>query len=444
MIKDSLVQKYNVPVPRYTSFPAVPYWTGAPSQEMWFEHIKEGYDKSQGVELYIHVPFCEKLCYYCGCHRVISKNKNRGIEYVDFLLREWELYLEQMGDINISSIHLGGGTPNFLNEEAFSTLLDKLKESIDAKEFKGSIEIDPRTCSKSQLDLYKKLGFSRLSMGIQDFDPVVQEAIGRIQPFEKVKELVDYCREIGIDDINFDLIYGLPYQTLDTVEATIEKVISLKPLQIAFYSYAHLPSKIKNQKLIPEEALPEGALKRALYEHGKGLLENHSYKEIGLDHFAKSNSQLYQAKQEGKLRRNFMGHTHKSSPIIIGLGCSSISSSAKSFVQNEKNVKTYFESISKRRLAISTGHIHTQEDIVVEEILQNFFATNSVSKKDWQSLKNASHINSKICELEEDGLITNSDKIIVTDDGRPFMRNIASIFDHHLMRSKQNSGSRAL
>ncbi len=444
ILKDSLVKKYNIPVPRYTSFPAVPFWTGAPSQEQWFEHIKEAYNEEQGVELYIHVPFCEKLCYYCGCHRVISRNKDRGVEYVDYLLKEWDIYLQNQTQLNISSVHLGGGTPNFLNKEAFTKLFRKLKESFRDSDFKGSIEIDPRTCTKDQLDMYKDFGITRLSMGIQDFDNKVQTAIGRVQPYEKVKDLVDYCREIGIDDINFDLIYGLPHQTTESIDATISKVIALNPQQVAFYSYAHLPSKIKNQKLIPEEALPQGAKKRSLYEDGKKLLEMNHYKEIGLDHFAKEDSQLYQAKLAGKLRRNFMGHTHKNSSMIVGLGCSSISSSTISFAQNEKDVKKYYQMIDQGKLAISSGHIHTKEDLAVESLLQSFFATDSISKGQWDSLKNKDFIEERLHELQEDGLISGRDKLVVTGQGRPFMRNIASVFDHHLTMKKQNAGSRSL
>lgn len=440
MALDKIIKKYNIPVPRYTSYPAVPHWQGAPSETLWFTHLKENYDKKQGVELYIHVPFCEKLCYYCGCHRVISKNKNRGVEYVDYLIKEWNLYKGQLGDIKVSSIHLGGGTPNFLNEEAFSKLINEISQN----DFSGSIEIDPRTCTKEQINIYHKLGFTRLSMGIQDFDETVQKAIGRIQPFKKVKELVEYCRFVGIKDINFDLIYGLPYQNLASIEDTIKKVISLNPQQIAFYSYAHLPSKIKNQKLIPEEALPEGQEKRNLYEFGKKLLEDFNYHEIGLDHFAKEDSLLYQAKQAGKLRRNFMGHTHKSSSIIIGLGCSSISSSTKSFAQNEKDVKKYFESIDNGKLPITNGHIHSSEDLKVESLLQHFFATDSFENHSWKDLSCANIIERKINELREDGLIEMGPQIKVTTMGRPFMRNIASAFDHHLIEGKLNSGSRSL
>ncbi|WP_419168703.1 oxygen-independent coproporphyrinogen III oxidase [Halobacteriovorax sp.] len=444
MKSHDLEKKYNIPVPRYTSYPAVPHWNGAPCEGIWLGHLKDQYDPAQGVELYIHVPFCEKLCYYCGCHRVISKNKDRGLEYVNYLIKEWKLYKKKLGDIKIASIHLGGGTPNFLTVEAFTNLFNELSPNFKEEEFKGSIEIDPRTCTKEQLDMYKSFGIERLSMGIQDFDEKVQLAIGRVQPYEKVKELVDYAREIGIADINFDLIYGLPFQSTNTITETIEKVLTLNPLQIAFYSYAHLPSRIKNQRLIPEEGLLHGMEKRALYEKGKELLAINHYEEIGLDHFAKDDSSLAKAKKEGRLRRNFMGHTHKTSSMIIGLGCSSISSSIKSFAQNEKEVKEYYNKIDSGFLAIRSGHIQSSQDLEVEEIMQDFFATNSIDKKSWKKLNHASIIKQKLDELQEDGLIEEGDRFLVTEKGRPFMRNIASIFDHHLLKSKQNSGSTSL
>ncbi|RZF21545.1 oxygen-independent coproporphyrinogen III oxidase [Halobacteriovorax vibrionivorans] len=444
MKSHDLERKYNIPVPRYTSYPAVPHWNGAPCEGIWLGHLKDHYDPAQGVELYIHVPFCEKLCYYCGCHRVISKNKDRGLEYVNYLIKEWKLYKKKLGDIKIASIHLGGGTPNFLTVEAFTNLFNELSPSFKEEEFKGSIEIDPRTCTKEQLDMYKSFGIERLSMGVQDFDEKVQLAIGRVQPYEKVKELVDYAREIGIADINFDLIYGLPFQSTNTITETIEKVLTLNPLQIAFYSYAHLPSRIKNQRLIPEEGLLHGMEKRALYEKGKELLAINHYEEIGLDHFAKDDSSLAKAKKEGRLRRNFMGHTHKTSSMIIGLGCSSISSSIKSFAQNEKEVKEYYNKINSGLLAIRSGHTQSSQDLEVEEIMQDFFATNSIDKKSWKKLNHASIIKQKLDELQEDGLIEEGDRFLVTEKGRPFMRNIASIFDHHLLESKQNSGSTSL
>jgi oxygen-independent coproporphyrinogen-3 oxidase len=447
-MRPAIIKKYNIPVPRYTSFPAVPYWNGAPESDEWIQQLNKKYDPNQGLELYIHVPYCQQLCYYCGCHRVISKNRDRGIEYVEYLLKEWELYKMSfdVSNIKIASIHLGGGTPNFLSVQAMKTLFDELSQYFEKDNFKGSIEIDPRTCETAQLDILKDYGFSRLSMGIQDFDPKVQEAIGRVQSYEKVKALCDYARTIGFDDINFDLIYGLPYQTKATVHRTIEQVLSLSPYQVAFYSYAHLPQKLRNQKLIPEEALPHGAEKRALYENGKTQLSQANYEEIGLDHFALSNSQLSQAKKAGQLRRNFMGHTLKVSPIILGLGVSSISSSTTCFAQNTKSVKEYFSMLDKGILPLEHGHTHSNEDQKIESLLQQFFATERVSRKQWKTLSAYELIEKNLQELNKDQLIhLDQEGFQVTSMGRPFMRNIASVFDsYYQQKGKQKTGSKSL
>lgn len=447
-MKQEIIQKYNIPVPRYTSFPAVPYWNGAPSESNWINHLTENYDPNKGLELYLHIPYCQQLCYYCGCHRIISKKRERGDEYVDYLLKEWHLYQKKLAplEIKISSIHLGGGTPNFLSVSAMKKLFGKLSSNFSTQNFKGSIEVDPRTCEKEQLETLREFGFTRLSMGIQDFDPVVQKAIGRLQSFEQVSKLCEYAREIGFDDINFDLIYGLPYQTQATVQKTIEQVLELSPYQIAFYSYAHLPQKLKNQNLIPEEALPHGAEKRALYESGKKQLAMAGYEEIGLDHFALSESQLSQAKREGKLRRNFMGHTLNVSPIILGLGVSSISSSTISFAQNAKALKDYYSQLDQKILPIENGHTHSLEDQRRETLLQDFFAKEKIQIGSWKSFQDHQFIETKLADLEEDQLIEVQDHhFVVTKEGRPFMRNIASVFDNYYQqKGREKTGSKSL
>lgn len=446
-MKLKLAQKYNLPVPRYTSFPAVPYWTGAPSEKEWIDQIKFNYSQEAGVELYLHIPFCEKLCYYCGCHRTITKNKSLGVIYSEYLLKEWELYLKKTElPLKISSIHLGGGTPNFLTPETLEYLFKHLSQYFSEENLQASIEIDPRTCTLNHLQVLKKYGFNRLSMGIQDFDPLVQKTIGREQSFEQVSMVCLQARSLGFEEINFDLIYGLPHQTKQTIAQTIRKVLFLRPTQIAFYSYAHLPDRLKNQKLIPTDALPLGAEKRSLYEFGKDLLEQAKFHEIGLDHFAVEGSILSNAKKQGQLRRNFMGHTLKVSPIIIALGASAISSSSKSFIQNEKEIKPYYAAIEQSLLPISHGHKHSKLDIQIEELMQNFFAQECLPSNQWQGLPQLALIQSKLEELAADNLILlTQDSLTVTELGRPFMRIIASVFDNYYQaREHVKVGSQAL
>ncbi len=431
-IEPYLLQKYNKPVPRYTSYPPVPFWSGTSDKNIFINHLKSVYDSTKGIDLYIHVPFCEKLCYYCGCHRVVSKNKGRGAEYAELVKNEWSSYLKELGDISIASIHFGGGTPNFLDPVVLENLLSVFKPYFMEK-FRGSFELDPRTCTEEHLRVLRSFGFSRLSLGIQDFSPKVQEAIARIQSYDLVSSLTAKMNQLGFEEYNFDLIYGLPFQTLETISDTIEKVVALAPAQIAFYSYAHLPDKLKNQKLINEAGLPKGDEKRQLYELGKKLLLASGYIEIGLDHFAKENSILHRAYKEHRLQRNFMGHVEETSNIILGLGVSSISSTGISFFQNTKELKTYKALIEANQLPVDKGHVHTPQDIRTAITLQYLFTHQKVKAEYLMSYIDNPEVMGRLSQLKIDGLVKLKDsELVVTKKGIPFLRNIASAFDHHL------------
>lgn len=427
-----LIQKYNKPVPRYTSYPPVPFWNGVSEQKIFIDHLQSEYDEERGIDLYIHVPFCEKLCYYCGCHRIISKNKARGAEYAELLKEEWTSYLDKIHNLRIGSIHFGGGTPNFLDPSVLRDLLSIL--SPHCKEgFRGSFELDPRTCTYEHLKVLRDFGFSRLSLGIQDFSSNVQKAIGRVQSYELVSSLTSMMNELDFEEYNFDLIYGLPHQTIDSITETIKKVVALEPSQIAFYSYAHLPAKLKNQKLIKEKYLPTGDDKRQLYELGKKLLLDSGYIEIGLDHFAREDSILHKAFKEQRLQRNFMGHVEETSNIILGLGVSSISSTGISFFQNMKDLKNYEYSLGDNQLPIEKGHVHSPQDIATATTLQYLFSHQKIKAEFLMSYIDSPEIMGKLSQLKIDGLVElKNSELVVTEKGIPFLRNIASAFDHHL------------
>ena len=387
------------------------------------------YDEKEGMDLYVHVPFCEKLCYYCGCNRIVTKNHNNEDKFCDLLLSEWELYKKHLGFTpKINSLHFGGGTPTFLSAENLEKLIVSLTEN-KSEHFIGSIEIDPRTTDLSHLDCFKRNGIKRVSLGIQDFDEEVQAAINRKQSYELVENLVNELRGRGIDSINFDVIYGLPKQTEETITKTFNMIRSLRPDLIAYYSYAHLPEKLKNQRLIKTEDLPNAELKQALYEKGKELLMQDGYEDVGMDHFALPENFLYQAKINNRLHRNFMGYVDKKSKILLGLGPSSISDSSLSFMQNEKGFNEYEMRIKSGALAVSNGHVHNNDDIETQKIILDLMCN------DEGEIKILPYLEEILRELEEfqnDGIVKmNKNRIKILPEGKKFIRNVAMTFDFY-------------
>lgn len=428
-----LILKYNRPGPRYTSYPPVPYWNNTPSESDWILQLKKNYNDAVGVDLYVHVPFCESLCYYCGCNRTITKNHDVEEFYLAAIMKEWEMYKLRLGlTPKVNSLHFGGGTPTFLSPENLNKLISSLLEN-KSNTFLGSIEIDPRTCSDSHLEVLSQNSIKRASLGIQDFDPIVQKAINRDQSPAMVEILVEKLRKTNIESLNFDLIYGLPKQSLESITKTIEIVAKLKPDLIAFYSYAHLPEKIKNQRLIIEADLPNPELKKALYELGKKLLLENGYHDVGMDHFALKTNFLYKAMIEKRLHRNFMGYVDKKSPLLIGLGPSSISDSSSSFIQNLKDVKEYTKRIQDGHLPISVGHTHNKEDLLIQELILQLMCHDEFSLTHKKDLPYWSEIDSELKEFEEDGILEiKDDHVFITPIGKGFIRNVAMSFDYHL------------
>jgi oxygen-independent coproporphyrinogen III oxidase len=430
----NLIQKYNRPGPRYTSFPPVPFWQGAPSQAHWFEHLQAAYDPALGLDLYVHIPYCESLCYYCGCHRTITKNHGVEEELVNLILKEMSLYQEALGGLEINSLHLGGGTPTFLSPAHLHQLISGLTNHRK-NHFIGSIEIDPRTCRPGHLEVIEELQMRRASLGIQDFAPEVQSAINRLQSPKMVADLVERLRRAGVESINFDLIYGLPMQTLASVSATINTVSQMEPDLISFYGYAHLPDRIKNQRLIKPEQLPDPELKRELYETGKRLLEENNYREVGLDHFGRPGSYLVEAQSANQLHRNFMGYVDRKSPILLGLGPSSISDSSRSFVQNQKDFKDYAGAILEGKLAIERGHMHSPEDLIVQTIILELMCQGKVSLP--PEIPRRPEVVAELLSMQADGLVEMTpEDLKVTPRGWPFLRNVAMCFDFHLRRGQ--------
>lgn len=433
-----LLAKYDVPSPRYTSYPTVPFWNEQPlTQERWFLHVQRAFNKTnktEGISLYLHLPFCEQLCTYCGCNKRITKNHGVEEPYMQALLEEWEQYLAVFEEKpRIAELHLGGGTPTFFSAQNLKKLLEALLENAEVTpDAEFSVEVHPNATNAAQLQVLYNLGFRRLSVGIQDFDPRVQFVINRIQTFEQTKETFDTARAIGYTSINGDIIYGLPHQTAESVRLTIEKVKELRPERIAFYSYAHVPWKSKAQRRYSEADLPALAEKRSLYELGRTLLEAAGYVEIGLDHFALPTDELYLAARQGLLHRNFMGYTPRHTELLVGLGASSISDTGTAFMQNVKEVEAYEEVVSTGKLPILKGHELTTEDLLIRQHILNLMCrlATSWSEEDLPYFVDALI---RLQPLADDGLLHYSTHHIeVLPAGRPFLRNIAMCLDARL------------
>ncbi|MEO8760911.1 MAG: oxygen-independent coproporphyrinogen III oxidase, partial [Bacteroidia bacterium] len=368
----NLISKYNTPTPRYTSYPTVPYWDVIPTVEEWKQSVKFSFKESnnaQGISLYIHLPYCESLCTYCGCNTRITINHKVETPYIEAVLKEWNLYCLLFDEKpRIKEIHLGGGTPTFFSPENLKILIDGIlskAEIFDKADF--SFEAHPNNTTFTHLETLYNLGFRRVSFGIQDFDPKVQQIINRIQSFEQVEKVVAEARSIGYTSINFDLIYGLPLQTRNSVTDTINKVQLLKPDRIAFYSYAHVPWIKPGQRSFTEADLPVDVEKRELYEIGCTKFKELGYEEIGMDHFALPSDSLCKAIKENTLHRNFMGYTHNSTQLMIGLGVSSISDTWYAFAQNVKTVEKYLAKVNASEFPLFRGHVLSKEDLIMRK-----------------------------------------------------------------------------
>lgn len=441
----SLVQKYNVAGPRYTSYPTVPYWDQATfNTQNWIQTCLNSFVESnskEGICLYIHLPFCESLCTFCGCHKRITKRHEVESPYIEAVLKEWSLYCNLFPEKPIiKELHLGGGTPTFFSPEHLEHLIKSILDTADlAENFEFSFEGHPNNTTRIHLQTLYDLGFRRVSFGVQDYNPVIQKAIHREQAFHTVAKVTLWAKEIGYTSISHDLIFGLPFQKLEHVIDTIEKTKSLSPDRLAFYSYAHVPwLKGNGQRGYRDEDIPKDSEKRLLYEKGKELLLENGYFEIGMDHFALRNDSLFQSLDSGQLHRNFMGYSSSSTQLMIGLGVSSISDSWYSFAQNEKSIETYYQLLEQNQLPVVKGHLLDDEDLIIRrhilELMCTFKTDYSQSSKGFIDMDG---ILNDLSEMEKDQLIKiENQQLFVTRKGRPYVRNICMAFDLRLQRNK--------
>lgn len=440
-----LVRKYNVPGPRYTSYPTVPYWNEAAfSAQAWRGDVLRALEESgddEGISLYIHLPFCESLCTFCGCHKRITKRHDVEDVYIDAVLKEWKLYTDLFGKRpRVRELHLGGGTPTFFSPDNLKRLIDGIFQEADhAGTYEFGFEGHPNNTTAAHLKTLYDLGFRRASFGVQDYDPVVQKVIHRIQPFSAVKRVTEEAREIGFTSISHDLVFGLPKQSLQSVLNTIERTGELMPDRIAFYSYAHVPwIKGLGQRGFDENDLPKDEEKRSLYEAGKEKLAEMGYEEIGMDHFALPGDSLYAAMQDGNLHRNFMGYTAGKTQLMIGLGMSAISDSWYSFAQNEKSVEDYQERVFRGELPVFRGHHLHQEDLIIRrhilDVMCGFYTS---WKEDAAELPVFNDLAERLEGMQQDGLVILGDRELrITPQGVPFVRNVCMELDARMLAGR--------
>ena len=440
-----LVKKYNIPGPRYTSYPTVPYWENQKefSIEKWKKTIiKNINDQSkEGLSLYIHLPFCESLCTFCGCHKHITKQHSVENSYIETILKEWQLYLSLFQEKPlVREIHIGGGTPTFFSAKNLNSLLTNILETITIdKEYEFSFEGHPNNTTKEHLETLYNLGFRRVSFGVQDYDETVQRTINRIQPYKIVEKVHNLAKKIGYTSISHDIIFGLPHQTKEKILNTIKLTNNLKPDRISFYSYAHVPwIKGVGQRGFDEKDLPQNHEKRILYEKGKEALEKNGYYEIGMDHFSLQTDKMYQAFKNSNLHRNFMGYTTNTTSLLLGLGVSAISDSWYAFAQNNKVIKEYQNEIQQGKLALFRGHFLSEDDLIIrQKILDLMCKFHTKIDMNFRSKKYFPQIIEQLTLLEKDDLVQiNKDSIIITDIGKLFIRNICMCFDLKLYAKK--------
>ena len=444
-IDTSLLNKYNVPVPRYTSYPTVPFWNEGIDVTQWkniFQQQFTAANSKEGISLYLHLPFCESLCTYCGCNKKITGNHSVEEVYLQAIAKEWALYLDLMHEKPvIRELHLGGGTPTFFSPENLKKLLNIIFEkSIIHPGHEFSIEGHPNNTTIFHLQTLYNEGFRRVSYGVQDTDPEVQRIINRIQPVENVQRATDAARAVGFKSVNFDLIYGLPLQTLKSLQKTIEQTIALQPDRIAFYSYAHVPWTSRGQRLFDENDLPSAEDKMKLYQLGKKLLLENGYHDIGMDHFALATDDLYIAKLDGSLHRNFMGYTTQHTKLLLGLGVSSISDAGVAYAQNEKTLHDYYAAIEKNELPLRRGYFLTEEDVAFKQYILDISCKGKTFFKKEHLALLRKYSFAELEKLEADKLLQwNEEGVTITALGNSFIRNICRAFDLYLLRNQKET-----
>ena len=452
VVTTELLRRFDVPGPRYTSYPTADRFVEAFGEKEYILALEQrrvgSVAKAMPLSLYVHIPFCESLCYYCACNKIITKHPERAEVYLRYLSREIDLHTAHCGvGQHVSQLHFGGGTPTFLTDDGLRELMGMLKRSfvlVPGGEY--SIEVDPRTVDEQRLALLAELGFNRLSFGVQDFDPEVQKAVHRIQPAEKVFGLVESARKLGFESVNVDLIYGLPRQTPESFDRTLEQVAQLRPDRIALYAYAHLPERFKAQRRIITSELPMASAKVTMLARSIDAFMNAGYVYVGMDHFALPEDTLAVAKRQGRLHRNFQGYSTQPDCDLIGLGVSAIGRVGVTYSQNVKTLDEYYDAINHGHLPVARGLALTKDDLVRRAVIMALMCQGELlfepMEQSWL-IDFRRYFEAELRQLEEmvqQGLVTiSSEGIAVTTMGWFFVRGVAMVFDKYLQADRNRA-----
>ena len=452
VINPELLQRYDVAGPRYTSYPTADRFVEAFGEADYLQALEQRRDGLRAtaypLSLYVHIPFCESLCYYCACNKIITKHHERGAEYLSYLAREVDLNVARLGQGQVvSQLHLGGGSPTFLSDAELGQLMSMLRRHFNlVAGGEYSVEIDPRTVNRDRLAALAEQGFNRLSFGVQDFEPAVQKAVHRIQPAEQVFDLLGISRELGFESVNVDLIYGLPMQTPETFERTLAQVVTLRPDRVALYAYAHLPERFKPQRRIHAQDLPPAASKLVMLSSAMRVLMAAGYVYVGMDHFALPTDALAIAKRQGRLHRNFQGYSTQPDCDLIALGVSSIGRVGATFSQNVKTLDEYYDLLNQGRLPVARGMALSRDDLVRRTVIMALMCQGSVL---FESVELSHLVDFKayfaveleaLAGMQAQGLVVLDEVgIHVTELGWFFVRGVAMVFDRYLQADKNRA-----
>ncbi len=448
-----LIRKYDRPGPRYTSYPPATEFTEKVTEEDYRRKLLESNSRRTPLSLYFHIPFCESGCYYCGCNIIISHRKGIERPYLERVYREMDMLTELLDrERKVVQLHWGGGTPNYLDADEIEEFMGEIRKRFDfSEDAEVSIEIDPRFATDHQLRVMREVGFNRISMGLQDLDEKVQRAINRIQPYSLMVETMGKLRDLGFQSVNIDLIYGLPYQTRESFERTVEKVIELGPDRIAVYSFAYVPWVKPIQKHIDPKTLPSAEEKLSILEMVVEKFQDAGYVYIGMDHFARPEDELAVAQRRGELWRNFQGYTTRKGVELLGIGATSIGMLQDSYFQNYKTLREYNVAIDEGHLPTYRGYILNEDDFIRREVIMDIMCNLRVSYEKIDSMFGirfeeyfAKELE-ELRELEEDGLIRVRDRRIeILPVGRMLIRNVAMVFDAYLKTKKELKFSKTI